>query len=230
MTNPTQALAPHHTGHRARLRARFLQGGPQALADYELVELLLTFAIPRRDVKPLAKQLLTTFGSLDGLLKADASTLAATEGIGEQAAALVHLVGTLALQARKQNVPRKSLGSQVELLDYLYEAMGHLQHEEFRVLYLNKQLHLIDDIVLFTGTIDEAAVYPREIIKTALARGATALILVHNHPSGDPQPSNADILLTHQVQMVAEPLRIQVIDHIIIGADRHYSLAGHGQL
>ncbi len=219
---------PHYTGHRARLRARFLQTGGMGLPDYELLELLLFQAIPRRDVKPLAKDMLRTFGSLPRVLRATKSDL---EGFGLSEAAIAALKSVCAIAERlmRQDVMQtKVLGNWTQLIDYLHATMAHEGREIFRVLYLNKKNELIADEVQGRGTVDHTPAYPREILKLALELGATALIMVHNHPSGDATPSQADLDLTNAVVAAAKPLRITVHDHIIISAKGHASLRNLG--
>lgn len=222
--------APHYSGHRARLRGRFLAQGEQALADYELLELILFQALPRRDVKPLAKDLLKSFGSLPKLVQASPSELAAA-GLGE--GAIVGLKASAALATRmlqQQVLAQPVLSSWTRLMDYLTAAMAHEGREHFRVLYLNKKNELMADEVQGTGTVDHTPAYPREILKRSLELGATALILVHNHPSGDPKPSAADIELTQAVVTAAKPLQIVVHDHLIISRNGHTSFRNLGLL
>lgn len=221
---------PHYTGHRARLRARFLQTGGMGLPDYELLELLLFQAIPRRDVKPLAKDLLRAFGSLPRVLRAPKADL---EGFGLSEAAIVALKSVCGVAERllRQDVMQTQvLGNWTQLINYLHATMAHETREVFRVLYLNKKNELIADEVQGRGTVDHTPAYPREVLKLALELGATALIMVHNHPSGDAQPSQADLDLTNAVVQAAKPLRITVHDHIIISAKGHSSLRNLGLL
>lgn len=228
---PTAAAeqdAPHHTGHRARLRQRFLSQGGDALADYELLELILFQALPRRDVKPLAKDLLRQFGSLPRLLQTAPAELAAF-GLGEGAVVGLKVASATALRMLKQEqMNQPVLNSWSRLLEYLTAAMAHESREHFRVLYLNKKNLLIADEVQQRGTVDHTPAYPREILKRALELGATALILVHNHPSGDPSPSTADIEMTKAVAQAAQPLQIVLHDHLIISRNGHTSLRNLG--
>jgi DNA repair protein RadC len=216
-------------GHRARLRKRLLDGGAEALADHEVLEYLLTTAIPRRDVKPLAHALIRRFGSLAGALNADARTLALHPGMGEASAAALKIVALAARRlARTALREQPVLGSWQALIDYLTIDMAHLTVERVRVLFLNHQNMLIHDEHLRDGTIDETAIYPREVIGRALDLGATALILVHNHPSGSPQPSRADIQITNRIAEAGRLLDIVVLDHVIIGREGHVSLKAKG--
>lgn len=207
---------PHYTGHRDRLRERFL-AAPEALPDYEILELLLFMAIPRRDVKPIAKILIARFGNLAGVLNAGAAELTGVEGVSENTAAALQTIRAAGLRLLKQEiVQRPVLASWQRLLDYLHAAMAHEKKEHFRLLFLNKKNELIADEVQQSGTVDHTPAYPREIMKRALEVGATALILVHNHPSGDASPSKADIEMTKQILAAAAPFNIMVHDHLIV--------------
>ncbi len=224
-----QACAGASEGHRARLRKRLLDGGAEALADHEVVEYLLMTAIPRRDVKPLAHALIRRFGSLAGVLNADPRALAAHPGMGETTAAALKIVALAARRlAREQVRAQPVLGSWQALIDYLTIDMAHLTVERVRVLYLNAQNMLIHDEHVGDGSIDEAAIHPREVIRRALDLGATALILVHNHPSGSPQPSRADIQITGRIAEAGRLLGITVHDHVIIGREGYVSLKAKG--
>lgn len=217
------------SGHRARLRKRLLEGGAEALADHEVVEYLLMTAIPRRDVKPLARSLIQRFGSLAGVFNADPAALAKHPGMGETSAAALRIVALAARRlARAQVRAQPVLGSWQALIDYLTIDMAHLTVERVRVLYLNAQNMLIHDEHVGDGSIDEAAIHPREVIRRALDLGATALILVHNHPSGSPQPSRADIQITNRIAEAGRLLGITVHDHVIIGREGHVSLKAKG--
>ena len=219
------------SGHRARMRQRLFEGGPDALLDHELVEYLLALAIPRRDTKPLAKKLLHDFGGLGGLLSADAEAIVRIGGVSEGAAAALKIAQASALRLLEKGVEeRPVLGSWQALLDYLHADMAHNPVERVRVLYLNAKNMLIRNEPVSEGSVDEAAVYVREVIRRALDYHATALILVHNHPSGDPQPSSQDIRLTREIVEAARPLRISVHDHVIIGAKGHSSMRSMGLL
>lgn len=216
-------------GHRARLRKRLLEGGDDALADYEVLEFLLMSARPRIDTKPIAKALLKRFGSLAGVLNADPKALADQAGMGDSSAAALKVVALAARRLARQRVrDRPVLGSWQALLDYLTIDMAHLTIERVRVLYLNAQNRLVQDDHVGDGSIDEAAIHPREVIRRGLDLGATALILVHNHPSGSPEPSRADIQITRQIAEAGRLLGITVHDHVIIGAEGHVSLRAKG--
>lgn len=216
-------------GHRARLRKRLLEGATDALADHEIIEYLLMTAIPRRDVKPLAHALVKRFGSLAAVLNADAKTLALHPGMGETSAAALKIVAIGARRLAREAVRAQPvLGSWQALIDYLTIDMAHLTVERVRVLYLNTQNMLIHDDHVGDGSIDEAQIHPREVIRRALDLGATALIIVHNHPSGSPQPSRADIQVTNRIAEAGRLLGIVVHDHIIIGREGHVSLKAKG--
>ncbi|MET1754594.1 DNA repair protein RadC [Novosphingobium sp. RD2P27] len=217
------------SGHRGRLRQRLLEGGDEALGDHEVIELLLMQAVPRRDMKPLARTLLDRFGSLAGVLTADARTLAAHPGMGEATAAALKVVTLAARRLARQRVREAPvIGSWQSLIDYLTIDMAHLTRERVRVLYLNARNMLILDEHVGDGSIDEAAIHPREVIRRALDLGATALILVHNHPSGNAQPSRADIEITNRIAEVGRLLGVTVHDHIVIGREGHVSLRAKG--
>ena len=217
--------APHYLEHRQRLRSRFLNAGADALADYELLELILFRAIPRRDVKPLAKELLAKFGSFSEAIAAPKERLRELKGLGEAAVAEIKIIQAAASRlARGQVKARHVLSSWSNVLDYCRTVMAYGEREEFRILFLYKRNHLIADEQQQVGTVDHTPVYPREVVKRALELSSTALILVHNHPSGDPTPSGADIQMTQAIIDVAGPLGIAVHDHIIVGKDGHASL------
>jgi DNA repair protein RadC len=219
--------APHYLGHRERLRDRFRKGGADALAEYELIELILFRALPRRDVKPLAKSLVTRFGSFAEVVSARPERLREIEGLGEAAIIELKIIEAAAKRLAKSSIEKRlSLSSFTAVVDYCRTAMAFLDHEEFRVLFLDKKNHWIAEEVQGIGTIDHAPVYPREVIRRALELSASAIILVHNHPSGDPQPSTDDIHLTHQIIAVGKPLKVVVHDHLIIGKHGHVSLKG----
>jgi DNA repair protein RadC len=221
--------APHYQGHRDRLRERFQQGGGDALPDYELLELVLFRSIPRRDVKPLAKELIKKFGSFAQVIGAPSARLQEVKGIGESVAEDLKLVEAAARRLTKGEVVKKPvLGSWSSVLDYCRTAMAFAEKEQFRILFLDKRNALIADEVQQTGTVDHTPVYPREIVKRGLELSASAVILVHNHPSGDPTPSPADLKMTREIVDIAKPLGIEVHDHIIVGRDGHASLKGMG--
>lgn len=219
------------SGHRARLRDRLLTGGPEALADYEVLEYLLFAAIKQGDTKPLAKALIERFGSLSAVLNAEPGALQQVKGVGLTSAAALKSVALAARRMARSEVSQKPvLGSWQALLDYLTIDMAHLTVERVRVLYLNTQNRLILDHHVGDGSVDEAAIHPREVIRRGLDIGATALILVHNHPSGNPQPSRADIQITTRIAEAGRLLGIAVHDHVIIGRDGHVSLRAKGLL
>ncbi len=220
-----------HAGHRDRLRQRFLESGGDGMPDYEILELLLFTAIPRRDVKPLAKKLIDHFGSFADVLAADPKSLATVTGVSENTAAFLKTVYAAGGRLLKQKISDAPvLSSWKALLDYCMATMAHEKKEHFRVLFLNRKNRLIRDEVQQSGTVDHTPVYPREIVKRALEVGATAVILVHNHPSGDPTPSNADIEMTKEIVRAVTPIDVIVHDHLIISATGHYSFKAHGYL
>lgn len=217
----------HYLGHRDRLRDRFREQGESALADYELLELMLFRLIPRRDTKPIAKALIERFGTLAGVLGASPALLQEVKGIGETVAFELKLVATLSQRMLKRELrEKKVLSSWSSVIDYCHAVMAYETTEQFRILFLDKRNTLIADEVQGRGTVDHTPVYPREVVKRALELSATAIILVHNHPSGDPTPSRADIDMTHLIIESARSLGITVHDHIIIGKDGHASLKG----
>jgi DNA repair protein RadC len=224
---PAAEPAPHYHGHRERLRDRFRDAGAAAVSDYELLELLLFRALPRRDVKPLAKALLETFGSFAEVITAPSSRLAEVKGMGDAAATELKIVHAAASRLLRDQVKKKPvLSSWSAVLDYCRTAQAFADREQFRILFLDKRNQLIADEVQQTGTVDHTPVYPREVVKRALELSATAIVLVHNHPSGDATPSRADIDMTKQIVDVARNLGIEVHDHIIVGKHGHASLKG----
>ncbi|ALA16226.1 MULTISPECIES: DNA repair protein RadC [Chelatococcus] len=230
MTNVGDAEdTPHYHGHRERLRSRFREAGEAALADYELLELVLFRSIPRRDVKALAKELIRRFGSFAEVLAAPPSRLAEVEGIGDSVVTDLKIVEAAARRITRGAVAKRPvLSSWNAVIDYCRTAMAFADKEHFRVLFLDKRNGLIADELQQTGTVDHTPVYPREVVKRALELSATAIILVHNHPSGDPTPSSADIKMTRTIGEIAEPLGVLVHDHIIVGRDGHASFRGLG--
>ncbi len=219
-----EGAAPLHAGHRQRLRERFRKGGADALPDYELLELVLFRALPRRDTKALAKSLIARFGSFAEVVAAPESQLKEIEGAGDSVVTELKLVRAAALRLmRSQIIQRPTLSSWAQVLDYLRAAQGFEHREQFRILFLDKKNHLIADELQQQGTIDHTPVYVREVVKRALELSATAIVLVHNHPSGDPAPSRADIDKTKQIVAAAKPLGVAVHDHIIVGRDGHAS-------
>ena len=228
-SSQSQIIEPSYLGHRARLRIRFAQAQGIGLADYELLELLLFLAIPRGDVKPLAKSLLQKFGSFAALLKAEQGLILETPGVGLGVLHVIQLMQAIMGKALQQEIMSKPiLGSWQSVLDYCYATMAHDQRETVRLLFLDRKNKIIADEVQQTGTVDHAPLYPREVVKRALDVGASALIIVHNHPSGDPTPSRGDIEMTLKVQQAANSLGIEVHDHLIIGKGRHSSLKSLG--
>jgi DNA repair protein RadC len=218
-------------GHRERLRARFLKSGADTLPDYELLELTLFAALPRRDTKPLAKALLARFGNFAEVIAAPRARLLEVQGVGEGVANHLKIVEAAAQRLAKTRViGRAALSSWSALLDYCTAAMARSQNEEFRVLFLDRKNVLIADEVQNRGTVDHTPVYPREIVKRALELGASSIILVHNHPSGDPTPSKADIAMTREITAAARALAIAVHDHLVIGRSGHASFKSLGLL
>jgi len=221
------AETPHYLGHRERLRDRFYGAGPDALSDYELLEMALFAALPRRDTKPLAKALLKKFGSFAEVIHAPVARLREVEGIGDASVHQIKLLAATAGRVAKGEIKRSvALSSWNDVIGYCRSSMAFADKEQFRLLFLDKRNQLIADEVQQTGTVDHTPVYPREVIKRALELSATALILVHNHPSGDPTPSQADIQMTKAIVDIAAPLGISVHDHIIVGKNGHASLKG----
>lgn len=223
------ASVPDHVGHRARMRQRLLGHGGDALLDHELIEYLLALAIPRRDTKPLAKALLAEFGGIGGLFTAEPEALMRVKGMGETAVAAIKIAQAAALRLLRAKVAEQPVLSNWQaLIDYLQADMAHHVIERVRVLHLNTRNMLIRDELVSEGSIDEAAVHVREVIRRAIDLGSAAIILVHNHPSGDPSPSRADIDLTRQIADAGKRLGITVHDHLIIGATGHVSLRAQG--
>ena len=221
------AEEPHYHGHRERLRERFFSAGPDALSDYELLEMALFAAIPRRDTKPLAKALLKKFGSFAEVIHAPEARLREVDGIKDASVNQLKLIAAAASRIAKGEIKRSiALSSWHEVIDYCRSSMAFADKEQFRLLFLDKKNRLIADEVQQIGTVDHTPVYPREVIKRPLELSATALILVHNHPSGDPTPSQADIQMTKAIIDIAAPLGISVHDHIIVGKGGHASLKG----
>jgi DNA repair protein RadC len=217
----------HYHGHRERLRARLREAGPAALADYELLELVLFRAIPQRDVKPLAKALLQRFGSFPEAIAAEPHRLAEVKGMGPGAIVEFKIVEAAAQRFAKGAVKKRlPMGSWTEVVDYCRTSMAFENREIFRILFLDKKNGLIADEVQGSGTVDHTPVYPREVVRRALELSATAIVLVHNHPSGDPSPSTQDVKMTLDIIAIAKPLGVAVHDHIIVGRDGHASLRG----
>jgi DNA repair protein RadC len=219
-------IAPHYLGHRDRVRDRLEKVGAENFTDAELLEAVLHLALPRKDTKPLAKTLLATFGSFSAVLAAPRERLVEINGLGAKSVSDLKVVLGAAQRFARDRIDRQQpiLNSWTALIDYCRSAMAFEDIEHFRVLFLDKKNRLIADEVQQHGTVDHTPVYPREVIKRTLELGATALILVHNHPSGDPSPSNADVQMTRQIVDIARPLGVTVHDHIIIGKAGHASL------
>lgn len=217
--------------HRKRLRARFLSGGAQAMPDYEMLELVLFRAIPRQDVKPLAHKLLESFGDFNRVVAAPVERLAQVKGVGEAVICELKIVEAAAQRlARSRVMQRHVVSSWDALLDYCHTTMAHRDTEQFRVLYLDRKNVLIADEEQAQGTVDHVPVYPREVVKRALELNASALILVHNHPSGDPTPSHEDITMTGQIETAAQALGLTLHDHLIIGKSAELSFRAEGLL
>jgi DNA repair protein RadC len=228
---PNAKERPHHLGHRARLRERFMRAGAEALSDYELLELILFRAIPQRDVKPLAKALIAEFGSLAQVLSAPTERLAEVKGLGGAGVVELKIVQAAGVAlTRAQVLKRPAITSWQALLDYCTASMAHGQNEQFRILFLDKKNVLIADEIQQKGTVDHTPVYPREVVKRALELGASALILVHNHPSGDPTPSRGDIEMTKLIAKAGDGVGIRIHDHLVIGRSGHASFKSLGLL
>jgi DNA repair protein RadC len=226
-----KADTPHHLGHRERLKDRFERAGIAGLQDYEVLELLLFYALPRKDVKPLAKDLIRRFGSLKGVLDAGHESLVGVPGIGRHAALLFRLVrdlGSLYLQKRAEE--KEQISSTKELIDYCLSSMGGLKDEHFAVIYLNARNKIIKVETIQEGIVNQAVVYPRKVLEKALKHKASAIILVHNHPSGHVCPSDADIRLTRVLQDAARVMDIVQHDHLIVGENRFFSFREEGIL
>ena len=219
----------HRHGHRQRLRERFARVGVDGLQDYELLELVLFRSIPQRDVKPLAKMLISQFGSVAEVIGAPMARLLTIKGLGEQTALDIKIIEAAGLSLAKGAITKREvLSSWSSVIDYCRAAMAFAEVEQFRILFLDKRNGLIADEIQQTGTVDHTPVYTREVVKRALELSATAVILVHNHPSGDPTPSNADIAMTRQIVEAGKPLGVLVHDHIVIGRNGHASMKGQG--
>ena len=220
---------PDNAGHRKRLRERFLAAGPQALADHELLELLLFQAQRRADMKPVAKALLRRFGSFAAVISAEPERLAEVKDLGEVGIVTLKSVQAAALRLMRDDImDRPVLGSWDKVLAYCRASMGYGSTEQFRILFLDRKNAMIADEVQQRGTVDHTPVYPREVVKRALELGASAIVMVHNHPSGDPTPSKADIEMTRQVRDAGKALGVTVHDHVVIGRDGHASLKSMG--
>jgi len=229
--SPPERLPSYIRDHRKRLRERFFSGGADAVPDYELLELVLFRANARQDMKPLARRLIETFGDFNGVLSAPVDRIIDVNGAGKAVAVELKIVEAAAQRlSRARVLGRQVISSWDTLLDYCHTVMSHREKEHFRVLFLDRKNALIADEEQASGTVDHVPVYPREVLKRALALNASALILVHNHPSGDPTPSEADIAITAQIRTAAEAMGITLHDHIIIGKSREHSFRSTGLL
>ncbi|MGH1369973.1 MAG: RadC family protein [Maritimibacter sp.] len=227
----TKRLPSYIKDHRRRLRERFMSGGARSMPDYEMLELVLFRAIPRQDVKPLANRLLARFGDYNGVITASPARLKEQHGVGDAVIQELKIVEAAAQRlARARVIKKQVLSSWDALLDYCHTAMAHRDTEQFRVLYLDRNNVVIADEEQAQGTVDHVPVYPREVVKRALELNASALILVHNHPSGDPTPSMEDITMTTRIQNAAAALDITLHDHLVIGAGREVSFRSEGYL
>jgi len=224
--NPSEDI---HQGHRKRLRDKFLKSGLTAFHDYEIVELLLSLGTPRKDCKVPAKEAIKRFRTLRGVLEAPAAELQQIAGIGANSAFGIKLVQEVAREFLKARILEKPFyRSSQEVFDYLYHAMRDLKKETFKVIYLNSQNQIIDTVDLSEGTVNSSSVSPREVIEGVIKNNGTALIFVHNHPSGNPEPSTSDKSLTRELVYAGKIMRLRVLDHIIIGDNRYYSFAAEG--
>lgn len=222
-----QEAVPHFHGHRQRLRDRFMEAGEAALADYEMMELLLFRVISRRDVKPLAKALIARFGSFAEALAARPERLREIDGLSDAAIVEIKFAEAAGKRLARGTLQKRTvLSSFMDVMDYCRTAMAYAEREEFRILFLDKRNGLIADEVQGVGTVDHTPVYPREVVRRALELGSSALILAHNHPSGDPTPSSADIRMTKDIIAIAQPFGIAVHDHLIVGRNGQASLKG----
>lgn len=224
-----QPVKPHYLGHRDRLRERFRKSGAQTLPDYELLELILFRALPRRDTKPLAKSLLEKFGTFADVLNAPAERLGEVSGIGEQVITEIKLIAAAATRLGQSQLANRPIFSSWEkLIEYCHSTMAYETKEQFRIVFLDTKNRLIADEIQQTGTVNHTPVYPREVVKRALELSASGIILLHNHPSGDPMPSNPDIKMTKEIVEAAEKLGITVHDHVIIAREGHASFKSLG--
>lgn len=219
-----------YLGHRKRLRERYVKNGYEALQDYEIIELLLTFVKQRVDTKPLAKQLIKKYGTIEEILKADIKDLKETEGIGDITAVFLNFIGDIAACSFKDKAEKEKISfrNKNQLISYLRNDIGFSKNEEFKVLFLNSVNEIIETEILFTGTIDKSAVYPRKILERALYHNARSIVFVHNHPSGNVSPSQKDIELTEEMKRFFKIVDINVLDHIIITKNSHFSFLEEG--
>ena len=231
LLEPMQSDALGAEGHRARMRARLLEAGPDALADHEMIEMVLFLALPRRDTKPIARALMGQFGSFAGAIAAPRAELARIDGLGEAGLAALKLVQAAALRlARAEVLDRPVLSNWDRLMAYLNVVMARERVEQFRILFLDNKNRLLADEAQARGTVNHTPVYPREVVKRALELHATAIILVHNHPSGDPTPSRDDIEMTRAIKAAAQTLAVVLHDHVIVGNGRWLSFRREGLL
>lgn len=219
-----------YLGHRKRLRERYAKNGYEALQDYEIIELLLTFVKQRVDTKPLAKQLIKKYGTIEEILKADIKDLKETEGVGDITAVFLNFIGDIAACSFKDKAGKEKISfkNKNQLISYLRNDIGFSKNEEFKVLFLNSVNEIIETEILFTGTIDKSAVYPRKILERALYHNARSIVFVHNHPSGNVSPSQKDIELTEEMKKFFKIVDINVLDHIIITKNSHFSFLEEG--
>lgn len=219
-----------YLGHRKRLRERYVKNGYEALQDYEIIELLLTFVKQRVDTKPLAKQLIKKYGTIEEILKADIKDLKEIEGVGDITAVFLNFVGDIAACSFKDKAEKEKISfrNKNQLISYLRNDIGFSKNEEFKVLFLNSVNEIIETEILFTGTIDKSAVYPRKILERALYHNARSIVFVHNHPSGNVSPSEKDIELTEEMKKFFKIVDINVLDHIIITKNSHFSFLEEG--
>lgn len=219
-----------YAGHRKRLRERYAKNGYEALQDYEIIELLLTFVKQRVDTKPLAKQLIKKYGTIEEILKADIKDLKETEGVGDITAVFLNFIGDIAACSFKDKAEKQKISfrNKNQLISYLRNDIGFSKNEEFKVLFLNSVNEIIETEILFTGTIDKSAVYPRKILERALYHNARSIVFVHNHPSGNVSPSQKDIELTEEMKKFFKIVDINVLDHIIITKNSHFSFLEEG--
>ena len=219
-----------YLGHRKRLRERYVKNGYEALQDYEIIELLLTFVKQRVDTKPLAKQLIKKYGTIEEILKADIKDLKEIEGVGDITAVFLNFIGDIAACSFKDKAEKQKISfkNKNQLISYLRNDIGFSKNEEFKVLFLNSVNEIIETEILFTGTIDKSAVYPRKILERALYHNARSIVFVHNHPSGNVSPSEKDIELTEEMKKFFKIVDINVLDHIIITKNSHFSFLEEG--
>ena len=219
-----------YLGHRKRLRERYVKNGYEALQDYEIIELLLTFVKQRVDTKPLAKQLIKKYGTIEEILKADIKDLKEIEGVGDITAVFLNFIGDIAACSFKDKAEKEKISfrNKNQLISYLRNDIGFSKNEEFKVLFLNSVNEIIETEILFTGTIDKSAVYPRKILERALYHNARSIVFVHNHPSGTVSPSEKDIELTEEMKKFFKIVDINVLDHIIITKNSHFSFLEEG--